>query len=84
MGVLFSNFEAKAELSVSVESFVGVDLELEAEQIVGVGEICLAGLRQLQLGNILTSRFRSLGTFSNSAKYRCVLKFSIRRGENIV
>ena len=66
MGVLFSNFEAKAELSVSVESFVGVDLELEAEQIVGVGEICLAGLRQLQFGNVLNP-FRLSVDFTRAA-----------------
>jgi len=51
--ILFSNLEAECELAVSIEALVRINLELELEQVVGVGEVRLARLRQLQLIDIL-------------------------------
>ena len=42
-------------MPVPVEALVRINLELELEQVVGVGEIRLARLRQLQLIDILNS-----------------------------
>ena len=48
-----SNLKTEVELSVSVESLVWVNNQLEAQQIVRVREHCLTGLGQLQFINIL-------------------------------
>lgn len=54
MGVLFPDLKAEAELAVPVEALVREDLELEAEKIIRIRELCLARLGQLQFVNVLS------------------------------
>ena len=53
MGIGCPDLKTEVELSVSVESLVWVNNQLEAKQIVRVREHCLTGLGQLQFINIL-------------------------------
>jgi len=53
VGICGSYFEGECEYSAPVEALIGVDDKLEVEQIVNVGELCLAGLRKLQLIQVL-------------------------------
>ena len=55
MRVACADFEAKAELSISVEALVRENHQLEAQQVVRVGEFCLTRLWQLQFIDILYS-----------------------------
>ena len=48
-----TNFEAKDELSISVEALVRENHQLEAQQVVRVGKLCLTRLWQLQFIDIL-------------------------------
>ena len=48
-----ANFEAKDELSISVEALVRENHQLEAQQVVRVGKLCLTRLWQLQFIDIL-------------------------------
>ena len=53
MRVACADFEAKDELSISVEALVRENHQLEAQQVVRVGEFCLARFWQLQFIDIL-------------------------------
>ena len=53
MGIGGSNLKTEVELSISVESLVWVNYQLEAQQIVRVREHCLTGLGELQFIDIL-------------------------------
>ena len=53
MRVACADFEAKDELSIPVETLVREYHQLEAQQVVGIGEFCLTRLWQLQFIDIL-------------------------------
>ena len=53
MRVACANFEAKDELSISVEALVRKNHQLEAQQVVRVGEFRLTRLWQLKFIDIL-------------------------------
>ena len=53
MRVACANFEAKDELSIPVEALVRKNHQLEAQQVVRIGEFCLARLWQLKFIDIL-------------------------------
>ena len=52
MRIILTNLEREGELSAAVESLVRLDDQLEVEEVVRVGELGPAGLRQLQLVDV--------------------------------